>query len=141
MDVSRIKASITRSRDIEAIREIISHAKARIYAIEAEKHAAGVAAAWAAVKGLEIGTVLYINAEGTFLGGPWQRGDAVRLTHIQPRAKRIWTENDGKSYWFDARGVYRYALKTTPPSNPLPKEEREMVSRVFGRIAELHAQA
>jgi hypothetical protein len=84
------------------------------------------------VRSLAAGTRLYCCASGVFVGGPLQSGDAITLTRIQPRARRLYftMETTGQAWWFSAEFVARYDLRTSPPDNPISEGERAMARRV-----------
>ena len=114
--------SIAHCTDIKRLRKAITTAQRRISVLSKREYAARAAAAWDEAKQWDIGTTVWCCAAGTFLGGTIQRGWTATVTHIQPRAKRLWTQAaDGATRWFTPAGLVRYAIKTTPPDKPLSK--------------------
>ena len=89
--------------------------------------------AWERVRHLPHGTKLYCCASGFFLGGNIQRGTAMTVYSVQPRAKRLWVLLEGETsprYWFAANGVHRYDLRTEPPANPCSRDMAERMAKV-----------
>lgn len=129
-----IKRTIGQMKDIAELNAVIRAARSRIDTLRERKHADNVAAAWERIKVQPLGQVLHVCAEGTFVGGPFQRGDSMVLVAIQPRAKRIWVDAKGSRYWFAAVSIDRYDLRTEPPAKPLDPKHRAMVERIAERI-------
>ena len=129
-----IKGIIGQMTDEKALREIEKAARERIRVLAERRHTELCAQAWERLKSLPIGTTLYVCAGGTFVGGPFQRGDSFSVTHIQPRAKRIWVEYKGQRYWFEPQGMHRYDLRTEPPERPLDAEHRASMERIASRL-------
>lgn len=133
---TNLKQAVGRMNDVKELRELKQAVAARIGVLEERAYAAKVAEAWERTKDVQVGATLYVCAAGTFFGGPFQRGDSMKVTHVQPRAKRIWVDVGGKPYWFGAKGIQQYDLRTTAPEKPMDAEERKRVERMAGRIAE-----
>lgn len=129
------KRAIGQMKDIAELQAVIRAARARVDTLRERDYAARVAAAWERTKNQPLGQILHVCAEGTFVGGPFQRGDSMVLVAIQPRAKRIWVDTKGSRYWFAAKSIERYDLRTEPPAKPLDPEHRAMVERIAGRLA------
>ena len=129
-----IKRLIGRINDDKELREIEKAARARIRVLTERRYAECCAQAWERIRVLPVGTTLHVCASGTFVGGPFQRGDSFELTHIQPRAKRVWVTFNGKQYWFEPPGMNRYDLRTEPPATKLDPEARKSIERVAERI-------
>ena len=137
MDKDSIIRSIAHCNDIQALREIVKAARGRESTLAQRKYQADCAAAWERVRGLPRGAALYCCAARTFIGGPMQRGDAVTVYAVQPRAKRLWVQmSDGKLVYLTPAGVNRYDLRTEPPASRLPELERKIVEAIAGRIKE-----
>lgn len=136
------------SDTLTKIRRLIGHltdvkecGRASVVATERQREllrrqmASKEAAAWDRVRNLPEGTTLYCCASGTFMGGPFQRGDSMEFRCVQPRAKRLWVKTaDGKSYWFTPASINRYDLQLAPPANPISDDERKVVERITGRL-------
>lgn len=134
-----IKSSITKCTDHLVLNELAKHIRERKDQINRDVYETKKAALWDEIRNAKIGSQIYVCCEGTFLGGPFQRGDSMTITHIQPRAKRIWATANGKQYGFDAAGIARYTLRTTPPTLALPRTEREIVDRIVSRLGNVAA--
>jgi len=123
--ITSLKQSIARINDRKQLTELSTYIKERSSLLWKREEEAAKVTAWNRVKDLPVGTTLYCNANGWFLGGAVQRGTQFRIYHAaQPRAKRIWTciVRDGKDegvYWFGPEGVHRYNLQLTCPTNPI----------------------
>lgn len=78
------------------------------------------------------GQILYCNAEGTFLGGPMQRGDKCKVQDmdIDRKEPRIWIVIRKRSYGLTPNEAYRYRLLPTRPPQPITKAERELADTV-----------
>lgn len=132
---TNLKRAIAHLNDITELRELRKACVDRIGVLEERAYAKLVSAAWERVRVLEPGTVLYVCAKGTFFGGPFQRGDKLRIQRVGRRV--IYAEHGEKGlYSFPPKMVERYDLRTEPPADPLSAEAREHVERVAGRVAE-----
>jgi hypothetical protein len=78
------------------------------------------------------GQTLYCNAEGTFLGGPMQRGDKCKVQDmdIDRKEPRIWIVIRKRTYGLTPNEAYRYRLLPTQPAQPITKVERELANTV-----------
>ena len=125
MKITNLKQSIARITDRKQLQELQTYCKERSSLLWKREQERLIAEAWERCKNLPVGTVLYCNANGIFMGGAIQRGTALRIYHAaQPRAKRIWTSivKDGKEegvYWFGPEGIHRYDLRLEKPDNPV----------------------
>jgi hypothetical protein len=122
-NITSLKQSIARITDRKQLTELSTYIKERSSLLYKRQEEAAKVAAWERVKDLPVGTNLWCNANGWFLGGAVQRGTQFRIyCKSQPRAKRIWTSivRNGKDegvYWFGPEGVHRYNLQLTPPES------------------------
>jgi hypothetical protein len=122
MSMTSLKQSIARITDRKQLQELQAYCKERGTLLWKREEARSAAEAWERCKGLPVGTMLYCNASGIFLGGAIQCGTALRVyAPSQPRAKRIWATvvKDGKDegvYWFGPEGIHRYDLRTERPA-------------------------
>jgi len=125
MNITNLKQSIARITDRKQLQELQTYCKERSSLLWKREEAQKVTEAWERCKDLPVGTMLYCNTHGFFLGGSIQRGTALRIyARSQPRAKRIWTTivRNGKDegvYWFGPEGIHRYDLRLTQPDSPV----------------------
>lgn len=136
--MTNLKRAVGQCKDVQELRELRRAVVERIGVLEKREYQKRVDEAWERIKGIPLGTVLHVCCTGTFFGGPFQRGDSFKVTYIQPKAKRIWIEHQGKvnGLYLPAVQVERYDLRTEPPANPMDSEQRASVERMAGRIAE-----
>lgn len=133
-----IKSSISKCTDVAILSELEQHIVMRKVEIRKAEWESKKTAFWDGIKKAKPGDTLYVTFDGTFVGGPFQRGDSMTLTYIQPRAKRVLVDAKGKTYWFDVVGIAKYELRTTPPESPISASERKIadtVGKVFDRAA------
>jgi len=117
--------------DASELRQIEKYARDRSRLLSKRAWDAKVAAEWAIVKTYTPGTELWCNATGMFVGGPFQRGDHVKVDAVQPRAKRIWAvSDDGKAWWFSVAEWTRYAFRAEAPAEPLSESDRRIAQRL-----------
>ncbi len=95
--------------------------------------------AWEISKKWWVGMPIYCAASGTFVGGPIQRGDKLRIIAIQPRARRIWARLDGEKqeFCFEVGDLARYKFQPAPPDDPMDEESREYAretEKIFERF-------
>ena len=132
MDVSKVKRMIGHCNSMDELREVKKAVGARqnILIKRARQKKRDEKVEWA--RTLKVDEFIYCCAEGTFLGGPLQRGDALVVEHWQPRAKRLWvrTINEDRQLWFEAKGMVRYDLRSEKPDNPVSDSERRLANRV-----------
>lgn len=141
MDLTKIKRQLAHASPQE-LGDVIRYCKQRqkvladrLYA-ERLADAAERAATWATGPEVHVEHV-WVHAQGTFVGGPFQRGDKLTVTHYQPRAKRLWVTFRGTSYWLDAKGINRYDLRAEPmDEKPMDDEHRASLDRMAGRLGQ-----
>lgn len=121
---------LTDVRELYRLKSVISH---RIDVLHKQQSEQARAAAWERLKNQPPGTVLYCCSEGTFMGGPFQRGDKMTVHCIQPRKKVLWVkygpEGAQKFHGFFPLGILRYNLQLTPPANPIRPTERAFATK------------
>ncbi len=137
MTVDSMILSIGLLPDVESCTKIIKAARERQELLRDAARKKAVDEAWARAKRWKPGDSVWCNTEGTFIGGPIQRGDKLTVYHVQVRKRILWVSFRGKRYWFDSSGVHRYNLRTVPPKKPIDAIERKMVERVADVVAEL----
>jgi len=132
MDVEKIIRAIQRCNDVSALNQIKKAVYKRSDTVVQRNYKMTVGAAWDRVRNLQPGAVLYCCSAGTFLGGPFQRGDQMTVHSLQSRVKRLWvtSKKDAKLYWFGPQGVERYNLQVEPPAQPLSESERKLAEAV-----------
>ena len=136
--LSAILAAIN-NLELEDARAVGRAIKLRVSQLEIQAWDNAVAAAWKRAQHWKVNDTLYVCAEGTFIGGPLQRGDKIIITFIQPRKRCLWAKKPGgkdHQFSFPAEQIERYKLSPNRPANPLPKEERDRVNAMAARIAE-----
>ena len=79
---------------------------------------------------------VWVCSEATFLSGPFQRGDCLRVVWLQPRKKLLWVEFEGSEYGLSPYQINRYDLQTEPPTRPMSDGERRLAKRAGQFIAE-----
>jgi hypothetical protein len=82
--------------------------------------------AWAKTRGWKVGDTLYCCSRAIRLGSDLPDihfGDALVITAIEPRARRVWCSKPGgrpHQFEFETGGLVAYALKKTPPAERYP---------------------
>ena len=114
--------------DAKECSEIAQAAKDRGKAIREAEYEKQINEYWARAIFYREGQTLYCNAQGTFLGGPLQRGDKCRVLRmdIDQRKPMIWVTIKKKSYGFPRSEAYRYRLLPTKPEKPISDHDRQM---------------
>ena len=115
---------ISDTKELERLKGLISD---RIALLHRRLWLARCAEAWGRVATAPPGTPLFCCADGTFLGGPFQRGDRTVVHCVQPRKRRLWVRDQrGKLWGFPPAEVHRYNLQPQPPANPLGPASRAL---------------
>ena len=130
MDTEGIRRQIGRCTDAASLGDIIAKCRQRRKVLAERAAVKAAEEAWERVKHLQHGDTVYCCALGVFLGGTIQRGDALRVVGVQPQAKLLWLDVDGKRWWFEPAGIARYDFQTQPPEDPCSKLDRAMAKRV-----------
>ena len=144
MDPEELLTHLKTLEDIQLLYRIEEEAKRRRNEIQHAEIKAKTELAWNRVKELVRGEVLYVCNQGTFLGGPLQRGDSVMVLTVQKRKRVLWTKlltrGDGRtehktaeSIGFSPMEVFRYDLREEPPDKPISEYERKLAEGLFGR--------
>lgn len=130
MNRDEILAYIAASEDSEECEAIRNAAAARAKAIRTAEFKARVAEFWKRTQVWKEGQTLYCGAQGTFIGGPLQRGDKCVVYAIQPRKKLLWVTVGKRTLGLNDVEVYRYRLQPDPPAKPITESERGMANRL-----------
>jgi len=139
MNLTKTKRIIGQCSDLRMLHALKAHIEKRIDIMRRREYVAKVDKNWEEIKGCKIGDILHVTTPAAFLGGTIQRGDAFKISYIQPRAKRVWFfGDDGKEHAFHmtAATAARYELSTTPSDNPMSEQTRAMHKRVGGELRE-----
>lgn len=137
MNLIDILAFIQATEDGQGLRIIHGAVQQRQRTLTKEVALRRATEAWDRVKCHKRGDVLYCCAEGTFIGGPLQRGDKMTVYAVQPRKKILWVTVKGNKYSlaFPPWAIARYNLCQHRPENPVPPQEGNLVEG-FGKIME-----
>jgi hypothetical protein len=136
MDISKLKAAISRIKDDKVLAALQKHTGERRRALANAAWQGRCDEAWAVAKTWEIGQTIYSHMAGTSLGGDWQCGDSGVITTIQPRAKRVWIEKGGKSYWFEPAGLARHSFSLEPCA-PMDPQARAWADKVGAALTQV----
>lgn len=98
MNLIDILAFIQATEDGQGLRIIHGAVQQRQRTLTKEVALRRATEAWDRVKCHKRGDVLYCCAEGTFIGGPLQRGDKMTVYAVQPRKKILWVTVKGNKY-------------------------------------------
>ena len=138
-DLTKIKRSLAHA-SVKELYDIIRYAKARVKELEKREYEAKVEEAWSRAKEwakmYDVKTeTVYVCSEATHIGSPIQRGDALTVVCLQPRAKRLWLKFKGKEYAFRPQDIKRFNLQAEPPEKPISEADRQMADRMASRLA------
>lgn len=120
---------LTDSKDCTAIAQAATDRGKQIRAAEYRRQ---VDEYWKRALFYRVGQPLYCNAEGTFIGGPMQRGDKCKVQDMDVDRKDplIWITIKGRNYPLTPNDAYRYRLLPTRPDKPISKTDRELAKLV-----------
>jgi hypothetical protein len=112
--------------------EISEAAKERGKAIRRAEYERQIDEYWSRALFYREGQTLFCNAEGTFIGGPMQRGDKCKVLDmdIDRKNPRIWVMIGKRSYGFPPHEAYRYRLLPNKPDKPISSLDRTMAQTV-----------
>lgn len=129
-DVTNIKRRIAKC-DLKELAQVIRYAKARQEELRKRDYEHRLADAWKRAKAWAKNDEVFVEevfvcSPGTFIGGPFQRGDRLEIFWLQPRKKMLWVVDprDGQKYAFPPKQILRYDLQVDPPKSALPEHER-----------------
>lgn len=140
MDLSRMKRIVGQCQETGELTKLERHISKRISVLANRAHKAGVDRQWEIIKNAKVGDTLYVTTAGAFVGGDIQRGDALKVSYVQPRAKRIWFYGEnGKAndMYMNASQAMRYLLRFEPPEKPMSETERNMHKRIGENLARI----
>ena len=109
--------------------EIQKAARDRGAAIRSAAYKAQVDEYWKRAIFFREGQTLYCAAEGTFIGGPLQRGDKCTVHEVEAgRRKLLWIKVRKEIIGLPPNEVYRYRLQTKRPEKSITKLDRQMAN-------------
>ncbi len=132
MTKDEILKGIGALKDPKDCSEIANAAKARGQALRDAAYKQAIKDYWARAVFFREGQTLYCNAEGTFIGGPLQRGDKCKVYRLDIDTPKplIWISVKKKIYGFPPHELYRYRLLRTRPEKPIGSLERGMADKL-----------
>ena len=139
MDLTKMKRSVGQCDDIKDLSNLGQHIKKRVELLRKREWAATVSAVWNEIKDCKAGDVLYVTCRGAFVGGSIQRGDALKVSCLQPRAKRIWfygKDGEQHAFYMGCVDAARYKLSKTQTDNPMSEESKAIHERMGERFRE-----
>lgn len=136
MTADELIAEIEAITDPKECHRIYMAVQARAEQIHAALQQRAVTERWKRLEKCRRDTTLYVTTKGMFLGGPLQRGDAVKVVRVDKdqeilhvrlhriRGKII--KGDDSQFAFRPRDCTRYGLDRDPPEQSASAADRKM---------------
>ena len=140
MTIDELIVRIEEISDPKDCERLIRAATKRHEAIHAARHQRAVTERWSRLEKCKRDTTLYVTTPGTFLGGPLQRGDSVKVVRVDPQREILYVRlhrvrgkllrGDDQQFAFTPRECNRYQLDRDPPGKSMSASERKMADRL-----------
>jgi hypothetical protein len=145
MDLVKVKRMIGQCDEPKELSELVVACKKRQELLWQRARLKSEHEAWARIWGQKPGTRVYCHARGIFLGGSIQRGDAMEIYQVQPRAKRVWVKlrpdqpkEKQELIWLGPGALARYEIQLEPlPDTPELQLDRKGLAEVGKILSEL----
>jgi len=120
--ITKAKMAISRISETRDLHDLRRYINERVRLIGKRQYEAALVEARARMRTLQAGMRVWCCAEGTFIGGPFQRGDEFEVIRsMGHRVRYLWVKllRTGKSYSMPIREFHWYNLRPEKPENPV----------------------